>query len=527
MSSEPTEGEVSNQENTDEIAEREAIIRDLSRLQRAYEAQVREKAKQQAQQANQEANQEKKKKKSEVEKELEELCKLQKMSASQAFKTTLEAPSKAVREAVKSYTEENLHFPFEEPVPPPPQEEEEEKEEGKKGRGKGKKKKKSRKKPSKKEQEEQKSQEQQQKQQQTKLPLRDRLKKAISNFTRKKAPILARKAVENIPPPPTPYGEATEFVESVIINVPKSREENLLMAYAMLAGMYGIAGVLIFIDNSIVNLWQQQLGRVLVFLMAPIILIHLITGFLMWFTLYMTTFSSISAIFTNIASKIWTQANYHHTLSLRAVMYYALAMVLYMATTKVWVGMAVGYFTALLSFLFFKSMQNIIVTLLIFIAALTLTHIVLGVPVLIYAILALIYLVFFLVFSILSMFWSRYTTNSMDIHRPLAVWLILAVRELLAPQMAYLAVAGFAIYAGIQAALSVGTQRNNYRYLNMLPALIILATAPMGTVNMLLQIVINATDQAFQYMATIDRWNFIMVSAQGLAKWLLAIIPPW
>jgi hypothetical protein len=269
------------------------------------------------------------------------------------------------------------------------------------------------------------------------------------------------------------------------------------------------------------------LGVLALAFFSPVLIIYIVTSFLMWFTLYLTTFSSISAIFTVIASRIWMHGNYHRTLSPRAVVYYALAMVLYMATVKVWVGIAAGYFMALPSFLFFKLIQDAIVIALVSISALTLGHIIGGVVALIWAIIALIYITFFLAFSILSMFWSKYVTNSVNIHRPLAVWLILAARELLAPQMAYLAAAGFAIYAGIQAALSVGTQRSNYRYINMLPAVIILVAAPVGTVNMLSQMVIDIVDQAFQYIASYDQWNVLIVSAQGLAKWLLSVIPPW
>jgi len=535
MSNEPTEDRASNQdeesqvnqENNNEVNRWKTTIRELRKLQKMYEAQLKQKAQREAQQvnqeanqnvqqANQQANQENKEEKSEEEKELEELHKFQKLSAESAFHKTFSAPRELVRGTVKGYTEKYLRFPHEEEIPPGEEEEEEE---------------------------QRKWQEQKQKLQELiNLPLRERLKRAIkrgisntlqglkrgaSSFARKKAPILARKTVESVPLPPTPYGEVETFVEKVVISVPESREKNLLMTFAMQAGMYGIAVLLVFADNIIATLLQQWQGWLILAVMIPVFIIYLITSFLMWLTLYFTTFSSISAIFTVIASKIWTRGNYHRTLSPRAIVYYALAMVLYMATVKVWVGIAAGYFMALPSFLFFTLVQNAIFYAMVLIGVLTIGHIIAGVVALIWAIIALIYITFFLAFSILSMFWSKYITNSMDIHRPLAVWLILAARELLAPQIAYLAAAGFAIYAGIQAALSVGTQNSNYRYLNMLPAVIILAVAPTGTVNMLSQMVIDIVDQAFQYMASYDNWNVLMVAAQGLAKWILSVIPPW
>jgi hypothetical protein len=432
------------------------------------------------------------------------------------------APRESIREAVKGYTEKRLHLPFEEEIPP----EEEKKKEKKKG-GKGKKRGKKGGKGAGAESQQSTESQQLAEGQQLKAPrsLKQRLKQSISDFIRRKGPRLTKKAIESVPLPPTPYGEVERFVERVVIEVPTSNETNLLMAFAMLAGMYGIAALLIFIDNIIGQyLWPFWLTAiVVVVLLFP----YLITSFLMWFTLYLTTFSSISAIFANIANKIWSQGNYYRTLSPRAVVYYALAMVLYMATAKTWVGIVAGYFLALPSFIFFTIIQEIFVYALILISVMTAVYFTMGLLLASWVILTSIYISAFFGFSVISMYWSRYITKSMDIHRLLAVWLIVAVRELLAPQMAYLAVAGFAIYAGIQAALSVGTPNSNYRYINMLPAVIILAVTPTGTLNMVSQTVITAVDQAFQYMASYDKWNYLMLSAQTVAKWLLSVIPPW
>lgn len=453
------------------------------------------------------------------------------------------APRESIRESVKGYTEKYLHLPFEDVIPPKEETEEEEKKEGKKGKGKGKGKGKK-----KKGKEEEKPKEEKPKEEKPKPPesLRQRLKKRLLNalrglkqgvkqgvksFVTRKGPKLTKKAIESVPLPPTPYGEVERFVEGVIIEVPEGREKNLLMAFAMQAGMYGIAVILVLFDNIIgfeappwLPDWMAIGLRIGLFLL---LIPFVITSLLMWFTLYLTTYSSISTIFANIANRIWSQANYHHTFSPRAIVYYALAMVLYMATAKIWVGIVAGYFLALPSFIAFTLIQDLIALSLIPISTLLIGQIIIGGLILAWALVTFFYLTSFFTFSILSMYWSRYITNSVDIHRLLAVWLILAVRELLAPQMAYLAVAGFAIYAGIQAALSVGTQTSNYRYLNMLPAVIILAVAPMGTVNMLSQTVIAVVDQAFQYMASYDKWNYLMQFSHAAAKWLLTVIPPW
>lgn len=315
---------------------------------------------------------------------------------------------------------------------------------------------------------------------------------------------------ERVKAPPTPLDTARQFARTVI--KPEEGGQSFLYAVTALIFMYIIAMTEPF--------WYQILGETAV-IMFPAYLS-------MWTVVYLATFTTIAGLFALIGNLFWIRASMgSSTLNARSMVYYAMALGLYTATSKSWVGLVAGYVAGLFVPAL-VTIMNIAGPMLVYLLMgssifLVLLAILLGY----FFVLMAIGIGFFMVFSLVSAYWSRYASTITPLWRVFAVWMLLTAKELLPPQVTFLVVAGYSIYAGIQAVLTTGGLYRSYQYLNALPAIVIVALLPVGAVNSAMGTVLGIVDQAFETLApSLGEYSSIL-AGQYVAKWILSHIPPW
>jgi hypothetical protein len=204
-----------------------------------------------------------------------------------------------------------------------------------------------------------------------------------------------------------------------------------------------------------------------------------------------------------------------------------MALGLYTATSKSWVGLVVGYVAGMFVPALIAIM-NVVGPMLVYLLTVSSIFIALLAILLGYFfVLMAIGIGMFMVFSLVSAYWSRYASTITPLWRVYAVWIILTAKQLLPPEVTFLVVAGYAIYAGIQAVLSTGGLFRSYQYLNALPAVILVALLPVGTVNSVMETVLGIVDQVFGTMAPSMGEYSSILAGQYVAKWILSHVPPW
>jgi hypothetical protein len=318
------------------------------------------------------------------------------------------------------------------------------------------------------------------------------------------------KAYKQVPKPPTPLDTARQFTRSVIS--PAEGGQSFLYAVTALIFMYIIAMTESF--------WYQIFGGTAV-IMFPAYLS-------MWTVVYLATFTTIAGLFALIGNLLWVRASFGSlTINARSMVFYALALGLYMATCKTWVGLLAGYVAGMFVPALIAIM-NVVGPMLVFLLMGSSIFIILLVIVFGYFfVLMAIGIVVFMVFSLVSAYWSRYASTITPLWRVFAVWILLTAKELLPPQVTFLVVSGYAIYAGIQAVLTTGGLYRSYQYLNALPAVVIVALLPVGAVNSAIETVLGIVDQTFETLApSLGEYSSIL-AGQYVAKWILGHIPPW
>lgn len=313
-----------------------------------------------------------------------------------------------------------------------------------------------------------------------------------------------------VPKPPTPLDTARQFARTVIR--PQEGGQSFLYAVTALIFMYIVAMTEPF--------WYS------VFRETAVIMFPAYLG--MWTVVYLATFTTIAGLFALIGNLFWTRASMgSSTINARSMVYYAMALGLYTATSKMWVGLVTGYVAGvfvpalvaimnvvgpMLAFLLMGSSIFVVLLAILFGYFFVLMAIAIGM---------------FMVFSLVSAYWSRYASTITPLWRVFAVWIILTAKELLPPQVTFLVVSGYAIYAGIQAVLSTGGLYRSYQYLNALPAVIIVALLPTGTVNFAMGTVLGVVDQVFDTIAPSMGEYSSILAGQYVAKWILSHVPPW
>jgi len=317
------------------------------------------------------------------------------------------------------------------------------------------------------------------------------------------------RAYKRVPAPPTPLDTARQFARTVI--EPEEGGQSFLYAVTALIFMYIIAMTESF--------WYSVFGQTAV-IMFPAYL-----G--MWIVVYLASFTTIAGLFALVGNLFWIRASTGSSaINARSMIYYAMALGLYTVTSKIWVGLVVGYVAGV----FVPALVTIMN-----IAGPMLAYLLMGSSIFLvllailfgyFFVLMAIAVVMFMVFSLVSAYWSHYASTITPLWRVLVVWLILTAKELL-PQIAFLVVAGYTIYAGIQAILSTGGLYRSYQYLNALPAVIIVALLPIGTVNSAMMTVIGIVDQTFNTIAPAMGEYSSILAGQYVAKWILSHIPPW
>jgi hypothetical protein len=313
-----------------------------------------------------------------------------------------------------------------------------------------------------------------------------------------------------IPAPPSPLETAENFARTFVS--PQMGGQSLLYATATLLAMFLIA----YTEQYMYSIFGG----------VAVVTFPAYLG--MWTVTYLASFTTIAGIFALIGNIIWLRASLRSiSLSATAMAYYALATAMYMATSKLWVGLMAGYIAGLFVPAV-VTVMNIAGPMLVYLLMgsslfLVLLAIIFGFFFVVMAIGILV----FMAFSLVSTYWSRYASTITPLWRVFAVWLILAVKQLLPPQVTYLFVAGYAIYAGIQASLSVGELYKSYQYLNALPAVILVALTPIGTVNTAMDTITGIVDQAFEALAPMMGEYSSILAGQYVAKWILSHIPPY
>lgn len=318
------------------------------------------------------------------------------------------------------------------------------------------------------------------------------------------------KAYKRVPKPPTPLDTARQFARTVI--KPEEGGQSFLYAITTLIFMYIIAMTESF--------WYNVFGETAV-IMFPAYLS-------MWTVVYLASFTTIAGLFALVGNLLWTHASFgSSTINARSMVFYALALGLYTVTCKTWVGLVVGYVAGMFVPALIAIM-NVAGPMLVFLLMGSSIFIILLAIVFGYFfVLMAIAIGMFMVFSLVSAYWSRYASTITPLWRVFAVWIILTAKELLPPQVTFLVVAGYTIYAGIQATLTTGGLYRSYQYLNALPAVIIVALLPIGGVNTAMETVLGIVDQTFNTIApSMGEYNSIL-AGQYVAKWILSHIPPW
>jgi hypothetical protein len=315
---------------------------------------------------------------------------------------------------------------------------------------------------------------------------------------------------KKVPKPPTPLDTARQFARTVVR--PEEGGQSFLYALTALIFMYAIASTEPFMYD--------------VFKEVFVINFPVYLG--MWTVTYLASFTTIAGIFALIGNLLWTRASLgSNTINSRSMFFYALALGLYTVTSKIWVGLVVGYVAGL----FVPASVTVLN-----IAGPMLVYLLMGSS-LFLVLLAIIFGFFFvvmaigvgifMVFSLVSAYWSRYASTITPLWRVFAVWLVLTAKQLLPPQVTYLFVAGYAIYAGIQAVLSTGSLYRSYQYLNALPAVIIVALLPTGAVNTAMETITGIVDQTFNSLAPMMGEYSSILAGQYVAKWILSHVPPY
>jgi len=313
-----------------------------------------------------------------------------------------------------------------------------------------------------------------------------------------------------VPKPPTPLETARQFARTVVR--PEEGGQSFLYALTALMFMYAIASTEPFMYG--------------VFREVFVINFPVYLG--MWTVTYLASFTTIAGLLALIGNLLWTRASLgSNTINSRSIVYFALALGLYTVTSKIWVGLVVGYVAGL----FVPAavtVMNIAGPMLVYLLMgsslfLVLLAIFLGY----FFVVMVVGVGFFMVFSLVSAYWSRYASTITPLWRVFAVWLILTAKQLLPPQVTYLFVAGYAIYAGIQAVLSTGSLYRSYQYLNALPAVIIVALLPTGAVNTAMGTITSIVDQAFSSLAPMMGEYSSILAGQYVAKWILGHVPPY
>jgi hypothetical protein len=318
------------------------------------------------------------------------------------------------------------------------------------------------------------------------------------------------KAYKRVPKPPTPLNTARQFARTVI--KPQEGGQSFLYAVTTLIFMYAIAMTEPF--------WYS------VFMETAVIMFPAYLG--MWTVVYLASFTTIAGLFALIGNLLWTRASLgSNTLNVRSMTYYALALGLYTVTSKSWVGLVVGYvagvFVPALVTIMNIAGPMLVALLMGSSIFLVLLAIIFGY----FFVLMAIAIGMFMLFSLVSAYWSRYASTITPLWRVFAVWIILTAKELLPPEVTYLVVAGYSIYAGLQAVLSTGGLYKSYQYLDALPGVIIIALLPIGTVNSAMGTILGIVDQTFETLApSLGEYSSIL-AGQYVAKWILSHIPPW
>jgi len=321
---------------------------------------------------------------------------------------------------------------------------------------------------------------------------------------------LYEKIYEKVSFPPSPLETAENFARTFI--TPQMGGQSLLYATVTLLAMYLIA----YTEQYMYNIFGY----------VAVVTFPAYLG--MWTVTYLASYTTIAGIFALIGNALWIRASMRSTSpNATAMAFYALATTMYMITSKLWVGLLVGYIAGL----FVPA-----VVAIMNIAGPMIVYLLMGGSIFL-IILAIIFGVFFVVmaigigvfmaYSLVSAYWSRFASSITPLWRVYAVWLILSAKELLPPQVTYLFVAGYAIYAGIQASLSVGEIYKSYQYLNALPTVILVALTPIGAVNSAMETITGIVDQTFDTLAPMMGEYSTILAGQYVAKWILGHIPPW
>ena len=318
------------------------------------------------------------------------------------------------------------------------------------------------------------------------------------------------KAYKRVPKPPTPLDTAKRFTRTVV--KPEEGGQSFLYAVTALIFMYIIAMTEPF--------WYSIFNDTAV-IMFPAYLS-------MWTVVYLASFTTIAGLFALIGNLLWIRASLgSNTLNVRSMTYYALALGLYTATSKSWVGLVVGYVAGVFvpALVAIMNIVGPMLTLLLMGSSifLVLLTIIFGY----FFVLMAIAIGMFMLFSLVSAYWSHYASTITPLWRVFAVWIILTAKELLPPEITFLVVSGYAIYAGLQAVLTTGGLYRSYQYLNALPAVIIVALLPIGTVNSAMETVLGIVDQTFNTIAPSMGEYSSILAGQYVAKWILSHIPPW
>jgi hypothetical protein len=318
------------------------------------------------------------------------------------------------------------------------------------------------------------------------------------------------KAYRRVPKPPTLLTTARQFARTVI--KPQEGGQSFLYAVTALIFMYAVAMTEPF--------WYS------VFMETAVIMFPAYLG--MWIVVYLASFTTIAGLFALIGNLLWIRASRgSNTLNVRSITYYALALGLYTVTSKSWVGLVVGYVAGMFVPALVEVMNIAGPMIVYFLMGSSIFLALLAIIFGYFFVLMAIAVGMFMLFSLVSAYWSRYASTITPLWRVFAVWIILSAKELLPPQVTYLFVAGYAIYAGIQAALSTGGLYRSYQYLNALPAVILVALTPIGAVNSAMETITGIVDQTFDTLAPMMGEYSTILAGQYVAKWILSHIPPW
>jgi hypothetical protein len=315
---------------------------------------------------------------------------------------------------------------------------------------------------------------------------------------------------ERVKVPPTPLDTARQFARTVI--KPEEGGQSFLYAVTALIFMYVVALTEPF--------WYSVFGETAV-IMFPAYL-----G--MWTVVYLATFTTIAGLFALIGNLLWTRASMGSlTINARSMTFYALALGLYTATSKAWVGLLAGYVAGMFVPALIAIMNIVGPMLTFLLMGSSIFIVLLAILFGYFFVLMAIGIGMFMVFSLVSAYWSRYASTITPLWRVFAVWMLLTAKELLPPQVTFLVISGYAIYAGIQAVLTTGGLYRSYQYLNALPAVIIIALLPIGTVNSAMETVLGIVDQTFNTIAPSMGEYSSILAGQYVAKFLLSHVPPW